>query len=93
MADRLHNLRTIGAQPKHKQLKIAAETEYIYAIGTSFGFVQYKDKFQDICLKITDPEMFDEISHKLSDSDQTSLYIAEFIKPLKRRVATFGCTI
>ena len=30
MADRLHNLRTIDAQPKHKQLKIAAETEYIY---------------------------------------------------------------
>jgi GTP diphosphokinase / guanosine-3',5'-bis(diphosphate) 3'-diphosphatase len=92
MADRLHNLRTIGAQPKHKQLKIAAETEYIYTpLAHRLGLYNIKTEFQDICLKITDPEMFDEISHKLSDSDQArSEYIAEFIKPLKEELQHLG---
>jgi len=85
MADRLHNLRTIGSQPKHKQLKIAAETEYIYTpLAHRLGLYNVKTEFQDICLKITDPEMYDEISHKLSDSDQErSQYIQEFTQPLQ----------
>lgn len=85
MADRLHNLRTINAQPKHKQLKIAAETEYIYTpLAHRLGLYNIKTEFQDICLKITDPEMYDEISHKLSDSDQArNEYIEQFIKPLQ----------
>ncbi len=92
MADRLHNLRTIDAQPKHKQLKIAAETEYIYTpLAHRLGLYNIKTEFQDICLKITDPEMYQEISHKLSDSDQArSEYIAEFIKPLKEELQHLG---
>ena len=92
MADRLHNLRTIGAQPKHKQLKIAAETEYIYTpLAHRLGLYNVKTEFQDICLKITDPEMYDEISHKLSDSDQArNEYIEQFIKPLKEELQHLG---
>ena len=92
MADRLHNLRTIDAQPKHKQLKIAAETEYIYTpLAHRLGLYNIKTEFQDICLKITDPEMYQEISHKLSDSDQArNEYIAEFIKPLKEELQHLG---
>ena len=55
MADRLHNLRTIDAQAKHKQLKIAAETEYIYTpLAHRLGLYNIKTEFQDICLRITD---------------------------------------
>ena len=92
MADRLHNLRTIDAQPKHKQLKIAAETEYIYTpLAHRLGLYNIKTEFHDICLKITDPEMYQEISHKLSDSDQArNEYIAEFIKPLKEELQHLG---
>lgn len=92
MADRLHNLRTIGAQPKHKQLKIAAETDYIYTpLAHRLGLYNIKTEFQDICLKITDQEMYDEICTKLSDSDQArNVYIKEFIKPLEKEIKFLG---
>ncbi|MFZ1749145.1 MAG: RelA/SpoT family protein [Saprospiraceae bacterium] len=85
MADRLHNLRTIRAKQKHKQLKIAAETEYIYTpLAHRLGLYNIKTEFQDICLKITDPEIYEEISLKLSDSDQArNEYIKQFIAPLQ----------
>lgn len=88
MADRLHNLRTIASQPKHKQLKIAAETEYIYTpLAHRLGLYNIKTEFQDICLKITEPEVFDEIFNKLSDSDQErKQYIQKFIQPLQKEI-------
>ena len=92
MADRLHNLRTISAQAKHKQLKIAAETEYIYTpLAHRLGLYNIKTEFQDICLKITDPQMYEEISNKLSDSDQArNEYIEQFIKPLREELQHLG---
>ena len=65
MADRLHNLRTIDAQPKHKQLKIAAETDYIYTQFHRLGLYNIKTEFQDICLKITELEIYHDIAQKL----------------------------
>lgn len=85
MADRLHNLRTIGSQPRHKQLKIAAETDYIYApLAHRLGLYNIKTEFQDICLKITEPEIFEDIKGKLKVSDvERTKYIQEFIQPLQ----------
>jgi GTP pyrophosphokinase len=85
MADRLHNLRTIGPMPAHKQLKIAAETSYIYSpLAHRLGLYKVKTEFQDICMKITEPETYLEITEKLQQSKiQRSKYIREFIRPLK----------
>ncbi|KXK39674.1 MAG: bifunctional (p)ppGpp synthetase/guanosine-3',5'-bis(diphosphate) 3'-pyrophosphohydrolase [Saprospiraceae bacterium] len=92
MADRLHNLRTIDAQPKHKQLKIAAETDYIYTpLAHRLGLYNIKNEFQDICLKITDPELYSEINNKLTESDQErNTYIEQFIKPLMEELHQLG---
>lgn len=88
MADRIHNLRTIDVMPKHKQLKIAAETSYIYApLAHRLGLYNIKTEFNDICMKITDPDQYNEISKKLQDSkSRRSSYIKEFIKPLKKKL-------
>jgi GTP diphosphokinase / guanosine-3',5'-bis(diphosphate) 3'-diphosphatase len=92
MADRLHNMRTIAAQPKHKQLKIAAETDYIYTpLAHRLGLYNIKTEFQDICLKITEPEVYDEIQRKLVESDQArSEYIAKFVEPVQASLSELG---
>lgn len=85
MADRLHNLRTIHGQPIHKQLKIAAETSYIYVpLAHRLGLYKLKTEFQDICLRISEPEVYNEIQKKLEQSQaDRNKYINEFIEPLK----------
>lgn len=90
MADRLHNLRTIGVMPRHKQLKIAAETSYIYApLAHRLGLYNIRTEFHDICMRITEPEAYEEISTKLEESSkEQERYIAEFIKPLKSELDT-----
>jgi len=88
MADRMHNLRTIGSMPREKQLKIAAETMYIYApLAHRLGLYNIKTEFQDICLKITEPEQYEEIEDKISQSKrERSRYISDFTKPIKKEI-------
>ena len=88
MADRLHNMRTLGSMPRHKQLKIAAETTYIYApLAHRLGLYSFKTEFQDLCMKITDRETYQQIAQKLQETKQErTQYINEFIKPLTQRL-------
>ena len=88
MADRLHNLRTIDAMPRPKQLKIAAETAYIYTpLAHRLGLYNVKTEFNDICMKITEPESYLEIAGKLEASESgRSEYIKDFIEPLKKKL-------
>ncbi len=84
MADRLHNMRTLGSMPRHKQLKIAAETDYIYSpLAHRLGLYNIKTEFQDLIMKIKEPETYQEIVSKLQDTEQErASYVKEFIKPI-----------
>ncbi len=92
MADRLHNLRTIGPMPINKQLKIAAETQYIYSpLAHRLGLYQIRTEYEDICFKITNRDQYNEIVRKISETQpQRDLYIKEFIKPLKKKLKDIG---
>ncbi|MDA7625657.1 RelA/SpoT family protein [bacterium] len=92
MADRLHNMRTLGSMPRHKQLKIAAETSYIYSpLAHRLGLYKFKTEFQDLCMKITDAETYLDIAKKLNATKQDrTLYINEFIKPLTKLLDEIG---
>jgi len=88
MADRLHNLRTIDSMPRQKQIRIAAETNYIYApLAHRLGLYNIKTEFNDICLKINEPERYAEIEGKLQASEaDRNKYIKEFISPLNGKL-------
>lgn len=85
MADRLHNLRTIGPMPQHKQLKIATETMFIYApLAHRLGLYQVKTEFEDICMRITDKEQYEAIESQLQNSEEErKKYLHKFIDPLE----------
>ncbi len=93
MADRLHNMRTLKAMPRHKQLKIAAETTLVYApLAHRLGLYNVKTEYQDLCMKITDPDTYQEIARKLQETKKDrEKYIREFIKPLQSRLDLIRC--
>jgi len=92
MADRLHNMRTLGSMPRQKQLKIAAETSYIYApLAHRLGLHAIKTEFQDLCFRITDPEAYAELSRKLQETKrERTRYINDFIRQLTKKLDEIG---
>jgi guanosine-3',5'-bis(diphosphate) 3'-pyrophosphohydrolase len=92
MADRLHNMRTLGSMPSHKQLKIASETSYIYApLAHRLGFYSIKTELEDLVMKIIDSEQYQYIVQKLQETqDERSTYIASFIAPIKSALVKEG---
>ncbi len=92
MADRLHNMRTLGSMPRHKQLKIAAETTFIYApLAHRLGLYSFKTEFQDLCMKINEPQQYLEVAKKLQESKQErTRYINEFLKPINDALSEIG---
>ena len=77
IADRLHNMQTLGSMPNEKQIKIASETLYIYApIAHRIGLYELKSELEDLGLKYTEPEMFNNIKNKIEQSkDEQDKYI------------------
>jgi guanosine-3',5'-bis(diphosphate) 3'-pyrophosphohydrolase len=92
MADRLHNMRTLGAMPRYKQLKIAAETSYVYApLAHRLGLYSFKTEYLDLCMKITDPESYRDIARKLAETKRSrEEYIQKFIEPLRAKLDAVG---
>jgi len=85
MADRLHNMRTLGSMPHHKQLKIASETSYIYApLAHRLGFYSIKTELEDLVMKIIEPEQYGYVVQKLKETQsEREAYINAFIAPIK----------
>ncbi len=85
VADRLHNMQTMDAMPAHKQVKIASETLYIYApLAHRLGLYNIKTELEDLGLKYTEPEVYNDILSKIKDSkEDQQKYIDTFSKTLK----------
>lgn len=80
IADRLHNMQTMDAMPAHKQLKISSETLYIYApLAHRLGLYNIKTELEDLGLKYTEPEIYNDILNKIVESkEEQQEYIDNF---------------
>ncbi|NRB58564.1 MAG: bifunctional (p)ppGpp synthetase/guanosine-3',5'-bis(diphosphate) 3'-pyrophosphohydrolase [Winogradskyella sp.] len=85
IADRLHNMQTMDSMRADKQVKIASETLYIYApLAHRIGLYNIKTELEDLGLKYTEPEVYNDILGKMQESkEEQDAYIRDFSKVLK----------
>lgn len=88
LADRLHNMRTLGSMKREKQLKIASETIYVYApLAHRMGLYNIKTEMEDLAMKYMEPDSYRYIAEKLADTKrERTRYINDFIRPIKEKL-------
>ena len=94
MADRLHNMRTLGSMAPNKQYKIAGETLYIYApLAHRLGLFAIKTELESLSFKYEHPEAFERITRQIAESEahRTDIY-NDFMKPIAAKLDAMGLT-
>ncbi len=85
IADRYHNMLTMDSMPEDKQVKLASETLYIYApLAHRIGLYNIKTELEDLSLKYTEPEVYNDISKKIEHTKEEQIkYIDDFTAVIK----------
>ena len=92
LSDRLHNMRTLDSMPKHKQLKIASETTYIYApLAYRLGLHAIRIELEDLSLKYTNPTIYNNIRKRMDDMRGKRMgELRDFIAPVMAELEKSG---
>ena len=84
IADRLHNMRTLGAMPHDKQIKIASETIYLFVpLAYRLGLHAIKSELEDLCMKHRFPKEYEQIRRQIDETEpKRQQFIERFTKPI-----------
>ncbi|WP_195654502.1 RelA/SpoT family protein [Bacteroides sp. 1001136B_160425_E2] len=92
IADRLHNMRTLGSMLPNKQYKIAGETLYIYApLANRLGLYKIKTELENLSFKYEHPEEYAEIEEKLNATAvERDKVFNDFTAPIRTQLDKMG---
>lgn len=95
LADRLHNMRTLGSMRADKQLKIASETNFLYApLAHRLGLYSIKTELEDLSMMYCEPDVYKDIEIKLkSTADVRNRFIRRFMAPIRETLLFEGYVI
>ena len=92
IADRLHNMRTLGSMLPAKQFKIAGETLYLYApLAHRLGLFSIKTELEDLSFKYEHPQEYEFITDKLKATEESRNQLFEhFAAPVHEKLKAMG---
>ena len=94
LADRLHNMRTLGFMPLEKQRAIAQETLDIYApMAHRLGVRRWQAELEDLALYYLDPQLYQRIKEGVATrKSEREAFIGEVKETLKQAMEAHGLT-
>ena len=92
IADRLHNMRTLGSMLPNKQFKIAGETLYIYApLANRLGLYKIKTELENLSFKYEHPTEYKNIEEKLAETaSERDKVFHDFTTPIRAQLDKMG---
>ena len=92
LADRLHNMRTLGSLKPEKQQRIARETREIYApLANRLGIGRFKWELEDLAFKILEPEAYRDVQQQVATKrSEREERLGVTVQLLRDRLAAVG---
>ncbi len=90
LADRLHNMQTLGHMPQKKRLRISLETRDVYApLANRFGMARVKSELEDLSFKFYDNKAFLDLKKRLNQKREArEAYIRKIVAPIQIEIVS-----